>query len=330
MWAINLSKAESLLGLNNFEEAKAIVNEFEKSLEKIIPDEGIGTALHQLGNSFVNVGEYEYADKCYNNAIIVRTYLIKHNEYPELKNLLAGSYKMKASWRIGLFKNNQNLELIVGAAAAINKSLDIRLDLLDKLENSNNFLHDLAMTAYTKATIEGTLSYFTNAMNDLNYATGIMNELVKEEEGWAPDLGYCLADQVLYGIGANAENGLPPPLDEAEKCLYYFNNTLSDFITNNKMIRIKYFEFLGEAAIPAAYGSRRTDISISFIESGLRQIETIMRSNKYITKKELAIDTLSFFKIPVNVLEDLFKRGLNKKRYEELFQELISEILIQR
>ncbi|SRR6266436_106996 len=102
MWVIKVQKAESLVALGQLREAQEILDQCERDLPGLKPDEDLGLALHQLGNAFVRRGSLDYGDQAFRLAVGVRRALLKTSSDPELSNHLAGSHKMRAV--VGLLK----------------------------------------------------------------------------------------------------------------------------------------------------------------------------------------------------------------------------------
>src|SRR5690349_14157851 len=274
MWVIKIQKAESLVALGQLKEAQETLVQCERSLAMIKPDEDLALALHQLGNAFVRKGSLDHADQAFRLAVEVRRAVLKLRKNAEVSNLLAGSHKMRAVVKLLELRLNPNDQLVHEAQREINEAVRIRQELLKTAEKqgkefSLSLLHDLAMTLNTKGNVEGTVRNFNVAMQALNQALKIMRELVNENEEWLPDLGICLADYVLFGVGARVEAGQPSPLEEAEECFSFYGGPLANQVLHDHEVRTKYFQFLGQAACPAAFFAGRHDRARVFIEAGL-------------------------------------------------------------
>jgi tetratricopeptide (TPR) repeat protein len=327
MWVIKLQKAESQVALGQLNEAQETLSQCERDLAMLKPDEDLGLALHQLGNAFMRKGSLDNADQAFRLAVAVRCAVLKKMKNAEVSNYLAGTHKMLAVVKLLKLRLRPGNQLAQEAQREIDEALRIRQELLktagkEGKEFSLSLLHDLAMTLNTKGNVEGTVRNFAVAMSALNQALKIMRGLVSENKEWLPDLGICLADQVLFGVGARAEAGQSPPLAEAEECFSFYRGPLANQVLEDHEVRTKYFQFLGQAACPAAFFAGRLDRAQVFIDAGLDVIEKIREKDGSV--KRIAIPAMYLFNIPPHALAEMVRTGFNERRFLSLRQEIVS------
>ncbi len=178
------------------------------------------------------------------------------------------------------------------------------------------------MTLNTKGNVEGTVRNFGDAMPALEYAVKLMRDLVAENDEWLADLGICLADVVLFGVGARVEAGQPPPLNEAEECFSSYRGPLANQVMEIQEVRTKYFQFLGQAACPAAFFAGRIDRARAFIEAGLDLIEKLR--NELSSLQHNAVPAMYLFSIPPNAIAEMIRKGFDETRFFTVRQEIIN------
>lgn len=326
MWVNKINKAESFATLGHVRDALDILDQFKRNRKNIDSDPDIGLALHGLGNAFLRNGNFDEGDQAFELAIEVRRNVLENQNSLEIINHLAGSYKMRAVTRLLKLRQKPNNRLLQEARSQIDEALRIRQELLPLVpqtsEDYNDFLHDYAMTQNTKGNIEGMAWNFSEAMPALEQSVKIMEKLIIQHNEWYPDLGICLADRVLFGVGAQQRSGQPPPLMEAEECFSFYKRNLSNQLLENYEVQTKYFQFLGQAAAPAAAYGNRLDRACVFIEAGLDLIEEIRL--KYGNMQNLQASALHLFSLPSDAVKNMVNEGLDIKRFNRLFKEVYS------
>lgn len=329
MWVNRLHKAESLVMLSRFQQAQDILDQFERAGPEITPEADLGLALHQIGNAFLGKKRFDEADRAFELAIKIRKGALALESDTEVLNHLAGSHKMRAVVR--LMKQSfvgPDPRLMPEARQEIGEAVRIRGELIAEQKEDGSvplsFLYDYAMTLNTNGNVDGREWKFDLAMPALESATNIMQALVKENEEWLPDLGICLVDRVLYGVGASRQAGFPPPLDEAEECFLFYRQRLAKQLLENSGVQTKYLQFLGQAAAPAAYFSNRVDRACVFIEAGLELIERVR--SKYGSVLQIAASATYLFDIPPNAVDAMVESGFDHDRFFSLRQEVVASL----
>jgi tetratricopeptide (TPR) repeat protein len=267
----------------------------------------------------------------------------------DLRNHLAGSHKMRAEVLLLKLINHSDARVLPEARKEIEEAIRIRQELLAAAKKEGrevpvSLFHNFAMTLNTQGRLEGTVYNFKTAMPALEHAAKAMRELVTqasqrwlradaegsepaiadaaaEYAGLLPDLGSCLADVVLYGIGARSKARKPPPLKEAEECFNFYNDELAGQLLQNSEVLTKYCRFIGHAAVPAAYFCGRADRASVFLESGMETIDGLLRSTSG-NANAVARAGMLLCSIPPPAVAEMVKHGFSEERFVAFCREV--------
>ncbi len=329
MWLNEIRKAESLAGLGRVEEGVSILARFANEVSEIEPDEDLGLALHRLGSALFRRLKYEDADKALVLAINVRRAVLKICYDDDVCNHLAGSHKMRAVVRLTQLMATGNASLAHAGIREVDEAIRIRSALVERNQATLqgielSYVHDLAMTLNTKGVLEGTVRNFGVAMIALNEAAKLMRDLVIEDADWREDLGICLVDVALFGVGARAEAGQQFPLEEVDECFKFYQTQLTSELANNPEVQQRFLRFIGHAATPAAVFAKRPDYAKVFLEAGLSLVEQIMADPNSRAKIGDGVGVL--FMIPPQALSVIFAAGLDEGRYARLSGHVLTHL----